>query len=67
MAIFLAGIPLAPNYQIAFVLAILAGVSNSALDAGTYPGLVEVFPTSSGSASVMVKAFYGSWHRTFCR
>ncbi|MFB9758521.1 MFS transporter [Ectobacillus funiculus] len=57
LAIFLAGIPLAPNYQIAFVLAILAGVSNSALDAGTYPGLVEVFPTSSGSASVMVKAF----------
>lgn len=57
LAIFLAGIPMAPSYQIAFVLAILAGVSNSALDAGTYPGLVEIFPKSSGSASVMVKTF----------
>ncbi|WP_078408594.1 MFS transporter [Priestia abyssalis] len=57
LAIFLAGIPLAPSYQIAFALAFLAGVSNSALDAGAYPGLVEIFPKSAGSASVMVKAF----------
>jgi MFS family permease len=57
LGIFLAGIPLSPNYQVAFALALLAGVANSALDAGTYPGLVEIFPKSTGSASVMVKAF----------
>lgn len=57
MGIFLLCVPLAPSYQIAFVLAFLAGVGNSAMDAGSYPGLIEVFPKSAGSASVMVKAF----------
>lgn len=57
MAIFLIGIPLSPNYQIAFIFAIIAGIANSAMDAGTYPALIEVFPKSSGSASVLVKAF----------
>ncbi|MFS8606372.1 MULTISPECIES: MFS transporter [Priestia] len=57
MAIFLIGIPLSPNYQIAFVFAILAGIANSAMDAGTYPALMEVFPQNSGSANVLVKAF----------
>ncbi len=57
MAIFLIGIPLSPNYPIAFIFAIIAGIANSAMDAGTYPALIEVFPKSSGSASVLVKAF----------
>lgn len=57
MAIFLIGIPLSPNYQTAFIIAIIAGIANSAMDAGTYPALIEVFPKSSGSASVLVKAF----------
>lgn len=57
MGIFLIAIPFAPNYQVAFVLALLAGISNSAMDAGSYPGLVEAFPKSSGTASVLVKAF----------
>jgi len=57
MGIFLIGIPFAPRYEIAFMLALLAGVGNSAIDAGSYPGLIEVFPKSAGSASVMVKAF----------
>ncbi|MGG0505844.1 MFS transporter, partial [Bacillus altitudinis] len=57
MAVFLIGIPLSPNYQIAFAFAILAGVANSAMDAGTYPALMEAFPQNSGSANVMVKAF----------
>lgn len=57
MGIFLVGIPLSPIYQVAFMFALLAGVANSAMDAGSYPGLVEIFPRSSGSASVMVKAF----------
>ncbi|WP_141432538.1 MFS transporter [Bacillus sp. 03113] len=57
MGIFLVGIPLAPTYQIAFLFAILAGIANSAMDAGTYPALIEIFPKSTGSASVLVKAF----------
>ena len=57
MGIFLFCVPLAPSYQIAFLLALLAGVGNSAMDAGSYPGLIEVFPKAAGSASVMVKAF----------
>ena len=57
MGVFLFCIPLAPSYQVAFLLALLAGVGNSAMDAGSYPGLIEVFPKAAGSASVMVKAF----------
>ena len=57
MGIFLIGIPLSPSYQLAFVFAILAGVANSSMDAGSYPGLIEIFPNSAGSASVLVKAF----------
>jgi MFS family permease len=60
MGIFLFCVPLAPSYQIAILLAFLAGVGNSAMDAGSYPGLIEVFPKSAGSASVMVKAFMAS-------
>ncbi|WP_285769533.1 MFS transporter [Peribacillus sp. SI8-4] len=57
MGVFLLGIPYSPTYEMAFVFALLAGVSNSAMDAGTYPALSEMFPESAGSASVMVKAF----------
>lgn len=60
MGIFLVGIPLAPSYQIAFILALLAGMGNSAMDAGSYPALTEVFPKASGSANIMVKAFMAS-------
>ena len=60
MGIFLFCVPLAPNYQIAILLAFFAGVGNSAMDAGSYPGLIEVFSKSAGSASVMVKAFIAS-------
>lgn len=57
MAVFLVGIPLSPSYELAFVFALLAGVANSAMDAGTYPALTELFPSASGSANVLVKAF----------
>ncbi|MGE6630629.1 MFS transporter [Bacillus sp. NPDC077027] len=57
MAVFLIGIPLSPSYQVAFIFAILAGIANSAMDAGTYPALMESFPQNSGSANVIVKAF----------
>ncbi|MGW9527635.1 MFS transporter [Paenibacillus terrae] len=57
MAVFLVGIPLSPNFEIAMVLAVLAGVANSFLDSGTYPALIEAFPQSSGSATVLVRGF----------
>ncbi|MFC5590986.1 MFS transporter [Sporosarcina soli] len=57
LGIFLVGIPLAPSFQVAFILAFLAGVGNSALDAGAYPALAEAYPKATGSASILVKAF----------
>ncbi|WP_175072835.1 MFS transporter [Terribacillus sp. AE2B 122] len=57
MVVFLIGIPFSPSYEIAIVLAIFAGISNSAMDAGTYPALTEMFPKSASSASVMIKGF----------
>ncbi|MCM3724623.1 MFS transporter [Neobacillus cucumis] len=57
--IFLGGIPLAPNFQVAFVLALIAGFSYSIMDSGTFPALVEAFPENSensGSATVLLKA-----------
>jgi MFS family permease len=57
MAVFLVGIPLSPSFEIAVVLAVLAGVANSLLDSGTYPALIEAFPQSSGSATVLVRGF----------
>src|SRR4051812_5951396 len=32
MAVFLIGFPLAPNYQLAFILTIIMGIANSAMD-----------------------------------
>ena len=55
--IFLIGIPLAPNYAMAFIFAFIAGVSNSIMDSGTYPALIERFPKKAGSATVLLKAF----------
>lgn len=57
MAVFLVGIPLSPSFEMAIVLAVLAGVANSFLDSGTYPALIEAFPQSSGSATVLVRGF----------
>lgn len=57
MAVFAIGIPLTSNYYIALLFAILAGFGNAAMDAGSYPALVEIFKKKAGSANVMVKAF----------
>ncbi|MGR6761958.1 MFS transporter [Paenibacillus sp. T2-29] len=57
MTVFLVGIPLSPTFEMAMVLAVLAGVANSFLDSGTYPALIEAFPQSSGSATVLVRGF----------
>ncbi len=54
--IFLSVMPFASNMVLAYILAILAGVGNSALDAGTYTTLVEM-NNGSGRSTVFLKAF----------
>ncbi|MDF7671108.1 MFS transporter [Orbaceae bacterium ESL0721] len=53
---FLLGILVSPNLEIAFLFAVLGGIANSTLDAGTYPALMEAFPKAPGSASILTKA-----------
>lgn len=53
---FLLGILVSPNLQIAFLFAVLGGIANSTLDAGTYPALMESFPKATGTASILTKA-----------
>lgn len=55
--IFFVGILMAPNTVIAYILGILAGMANSFLDTGTYPGLMEIYPNSKGTSNVVLKAF----------
>lgn len=55
--IFMGGILISTNVTMAFFFALLAGMANSFMDAGTYPALTECFPDSPGSANVAIKAF----------
>lgn len=55
--VFLVGLPLAPNYQIAMVLSVFAGISHAFMDAASYPSLIECFPKTPGTATVIIKAF----------
>lgn len=55
--LFMGGILLSNNVTMAFFFALLAGMANSFMDAGTYPALTECFPKASGSANVAIKAF----------
>ena len=55
--IFMGGILLSTNVTMAFFFALLAGMANSFMDAGTYPALTECFPETPGSANVAIKAF----------
>lgn len=55
--IFMGGILISTNVTVAFFFALLAGMANSFMDAGTYPALSECFPTAPGSANVAIKAF----------
>ncbi|MBS5950212.1 MAG: MFS transporter [Clostridium sp.] len=55
--IFMGGILISTNVTMAFFFALLAGMANSFMDAGTYPALTECFPNASGSANVAIKAF----------
>lgn len=54
--IFFLGMLVAPNIQVAYLLAIVAGIANSALDSGTYTTFVELGGSESAS-NVLIKAF----------
>ncbi|PZT56592.1 MFS transporter [Paenibacillus silvae] len=56
-SLFFAGILISPNVTVAFIFALLAGMANSVLDAGTYPALMESFPKTAGTANILIKAF----------
>lgn len=55
--IFFIGILFSPNTIVAYILGILAGMANSFLDTGTYPGLMEIYPNAKGTSNVILKAF----------
>ena len=54
---FFVGIVLSPTSTVACIFGILAGIANSFLDAGTYPALIESYPESASTATVLLKAF----------
>ena len=54
---FFIGILLIPTTAVACVFGILAGIANSFLDAGTYPALIESYPESASTVTVLLKAF----------
>ena len=54
---FFLGILVSPTSAVACVFGILAGIANSFLDAGTYPALIESYPESASTVTVLLKAF----------
>ncbi len=55
--VFFVGILFSRSTVVAYILGILAGMANSFLDTGTYPGLMEIYPNSKGTSNVILKAF----------
>lgn len=55
--LFFLGIIISGNVIEAYFFGILAGMANSFLDSGTYPALMELYPTKQASANIMIKAF----------
>lgn len=54
---FFLGILVSPTTAVACVFGVLAGIANSFLDAGTYPALIESYPESASTVTVLLKAF----------
>lgn len=54
--VFFVGMAVVKNIQIAYALAVLAGIANSALDSGTYTTFIEM-GGKQGSANILLKAF----------
>ncbi|MDF2883510.1 MAG: yfkL [Clostridiaceae bacterium] len=57
MSIFLIGIPLSPTYQWAMFFSAFAGIAHAFMDASSYPSLIECFPKTPGTATVIIKLF----------
>lgn len=55
--VFLVGIPTTTHFALAMFFALFAGVSNSLLDAASYPAINEGFKEAAGTATVLIKAF----------
>lgn len=55
--IYFVGLVYTDSVVVASILAVIAGISNSFLDSGTYPALMESFPKNAGTANVLIKAF----------
>ncbi|NDO83667.1 MFS transporter [Citrobacter sp. NCU1] len=58
--VFFFGVMNTSNIIIAYTFGFLAGMANSFLDAGTYPSLMEAFPSSPSTANILIKAFVSS-------
>lgn len=56
-SLYFFGILYSQSVNMAMVFAVIAGISNSFLDSGTYPALMESFPKKAGTANVLIKAF----------
>lgn len=56
-SLYFFGILYSKSVTTAMIFAVIAGVSNSFLDSGTYPTLMESFPKKAGTANVLIKAF----------
>ncbi|MFT8884476.1 MAG: MFS transporter [Liquorilactobacillus hordei] len=54
--VFFIGMLLVRDVTAAYVLAILAGIANSALDSGTYPVFLEM-GKNNGASNILIKAF----------
>ncbi|WP_063285159.1 MFS transporter [Secundilactobacillus collinoides] len=55
--LFFLGILVSHSLIIAIIFGVLAGIANSFLDSGTYPALMEMYPSHKGAANVVIKAF----------
>ena len=55
--VFLFGIPFVHDYKMAVLLSVFAGLSHAFVDSSSYPSLMECFPETPGTATVIVKAF----------
>ena len=56
-SLYFFGILYSKSVTTAMIFAVIAGVSNSFLDSGTYQALMESFPKKAGTANVLIKAF----------
>lgn len=55
--VYFVGILLSGSWQVGFALAILMGIANSLLDAGSYPTLMEAYPKTAGTMVLFIKIF----------